>query len=268
MRRAVRARRREASVSVRVEPVLRVRGAPPAIGHDRDDERRPRARPKRAKKASCHSCVEGRGTLHARGAPKKPAARPCGRASASRSTPCGKSVRDRCAFTTTGVPLRVSASTFASTAAASLLLGMTIPFAPSPSAATVVVAPAEGGPNVVSEQRHLVAGDLRPRSVVADEGKHPEAVAYEGIHLGEPVPGRAVPPEEPHVALGAVQLRREREPGAVPQRPERPRVEPRQRPARRHDVRRRGDGGPSITHEGPSRRRASPRRCGEDARDP
>ena len=67
--------------------------------------------------------------------------------------------------------------------------------------------------------------------------------------LGEAVPRGAVAPEKPHVPLGVNQLRREGEPRADAEGPEHARIEPGERRARGHDVRRRGDEVPAVTDE-------------------
>ena len=48
---------------------------------------------------------------------------------------------------------------------------------------------------------HLLAFDLRPAGVVADEGDDRHVVASEGVELRKGVAGRAVAPEQPDLGL-------------------------------------------------------------------
>lgn len=52
----------------------------------------------------------------------------------------------------------------------------------------------------------LLALDLCPAGIVANEGANGHIVALEGVKLGNAVAGRAIAPEQPHIVVWAAQL--------------------------------------------------------------
>ena len=105
----------------------------------------------------------------------------------------------------------------------------------------VVVGRGEDGPDVVAQHRDLVARDLRPRGVVADQSDHRHAVADEGVELHQAVGDRTVAVEDPDLRVGPRDLGAEREAAADTERAEDARIEPAEGRAGAHDVRRRAD---------------------------
>src|SRR5450756_2933260 len=89
--------------------------------------------------------------------------------------------------------------------------------------------------HVVMQHFHLLARNLGPAGVVADDSDHWDAVAHEGIELDQAVAAGAVAINDPDLALGAAQRGAEREAGAYAERAEHAGVEPGKRAARMHD---------------------------------
>ena len=115
------------------------------------------------------------------------------------------------------------------------------PFRAEPRRDFVVGGAAKRRADFVVKRLHLLARDLGPRGVVADDGDHRDAVAHEGLELGEAPAAGAVAEQDPDFRARPRQRRRQREPRADPERPEDAGIEPAARPARAHDVGRRGD---------------------------
>ena len=57
-----------------------------------------------------------------------------------------------------------------------------------------------------TKHRDLLALDLCPAGIVANEGANGHIVALEGVKLGNAVAGRAVAPQQPHIVVWAAQL--------------------------------------------------------------
>ena len=67
----------------------------------------------------------------------------------------------------------------------------------------VVGRPAQGRPHVVAEDGDLIAGDLRPGRVVADDRDDGQPVAHERVEFGETVGRGAVPVDDPDLTAGS-----------------------------------------------------------------
>ena len=72
----------------------------------------------------------------------------------------------------------------------------------------VVIAALEHGADVVVQHLHLIAGDLRPTGVVADDGDNRDVVAREGVELGKRIADRAVAEQNPSSPTAATSSRR------------------------------------------------------------
>src|SRR5208337_1256872 len=105
----------------------------------------------------------------------------------------------------------------------------------------MISAAREHGCDVIFEDLHLLAGDLRPAGVVADDRDDRNAMAHEGVELGKAIPACAVAEDDPDLGLRPAERSAERKAGANPKCAEWPWIEPRARAARPKHIRCRRD---------------------------
>ncbi len=107
----------------------------------------------------------------------------------------------------------------------------------------------QDGADVILEDFHLLAGNLRPAGIVADDCNDRDAVADERVELGKAISAGAIAKKNPDFSVRPAKSCAQSKSAANAQRSERSRIKPGSRSTRPQDVRCGGDKIAAIGNE-------------------